>query len=170
MLPPGSKTAVLTLVTQQQPEKAHTLLTTLVPETIIFYRKPIPAPTPPPPPPARSQISPLVASTAPETAEKSPEPDAPLAIFGSVSATDIVAHIKGLLVEDAEGSRIALEPESIRFVGLEEETDRIKALGRWDIEISVGGSGLEPVRKVIEVLPPANEQHGSDERAAQPAA
>jgi hypothetical protein len=131
---------------------AHTLLATLIPETLVFYRKPIPAPAPPPQAPS---ISPLVASAnAPTTHDR----NTPLAIFGSVSATDIVGHIKGLLVEDADGSRIILGPENIRFLGLAEDADRIKALGRWEVEVSPGGTGLEPVRKVVEILPASEEE------------
>ncbi|KAK3299124.1 alcohol acetyltransferase-domain-containing protein [Chaetomium fimeti] len=143
------------------PEKAHTLLTTLIPDALVFHRKPIPAP--PPPPPTQS-ISPLVATANANTAQD--RDNTPLAIYGSVSATDIVGHIKGLLLNDAEGSHVVLGPENIRFQGLAEETDRIKALGRWEIEISVGGTGLEPVRKVVEILPLAE---AAGEGEAQPA-
>jgi hypothetical protein len=93
-------------------------------------------------------------------------PNASLAIYGSVSATDIVGHIKTLLAGDADGSRIVLEPENIRFLGLAEEADRVKALGRWEVEISVGGTGLEPVRKMVEILP-LSEASGEDD--SQPA-
>jgi hypothetical protein len=79
-----------------------------------------------------------------------------------VSATDVVAYIKGLLLGDAEGSRMVLGPENIRFLGLAEEADRVKALGRWEVEISVG-SKLEPVRKVVEILP---STEGADEGEA----
>ncbi|KAK4239439.1 alcohol acetyltransferase-domain-containing protein [Achaetomium macrosporum] len=143
------------------PEKAHTLLTTLIPETLTFRRKPIPAPTPAAAAPTQS-ISPLVASTSADTSH---EPSTPLAIYGSVSATDIVGHIKALLAGDVDGSRIVLEPENIRFLGLAEEADRVKALGRWEVEISVGGTGLEPVRKTIEILPLSE---GPSEDEAQP--
>ncbi|KAH6636754.1 alcohol acetyltransferase-domain-containing protein [Chaetomium tenue] len=144
-----------------QPEKAHTLLMTMIPEALIFHRKPIPVPAPPPP---TQSISPLVASANAETAQD--HNNAPLAIYGSVSATDIVAHIKGLLLNDAEGSHVILGPENIHFQGLVEEADRIKALGRWEIEISVGGTGLEPVRKVVEILPLVE---ATSEGEAQPA-
>ena len=120
----------------------------MIPETLVFHRKPIPAPAPPPP---AQSISPLVASANVDTAQD--RNNVPLAIYGSVSATDIVGHIKGLLLNDAEGSHVVLGPENIHFQGLVEETDRVKALGRWEIEISVGGTGLEPVRKVVEILP-----------------
>jgi hypothetical protein len=144
----------------QQPEKAHTILTSVVPETLTFHRNPIPAPAPAPP---TQSVSPLVASANPGPAH---DQKTPLAIYGSVSATDIVGHIKGLLVGDVEGSRIVLGPENIRFRGLSEDTDRLKALGRWEVDISVGGTGLEPVRKVIEILPSAE---GSSEGDTQPA-
>jgi ribosomal protein L9 len=98
----------------------------------------------------------LIASQNIEPAAATTTTTETLAIFGSVSTTDIANHIKGLLVEDTEASRISLEPGSIRFVGLEEHTDRVKTLGRWEVEISVGtaaDTGLEPVRKMIEILP-----------------
>ncbi|KAL2263854.1 hypothetical protein VTK26DRAFT_4763 [Humicola hyalothermophila] len=148
------------------PEKAHTILTTLVPDTLTFSRKPIPAPTSTPAAKSRTNtISPLVATASAESPTV-PDSAGPQAIFGSVSATDIVSHIKGLLVQDAEGSRMVLEPDSIRFVSLEEGADRLKALGRWDVEISIG-AGLEPIRKVIEILPLAD---GASEGTTQPEA
>lgn len=118
---------------------------------------------PAPAPPTRPDISPLVASTAAVKAETTSDSKAPLAIFGSVSATDLVAHIKGLLVADPEGSRIVLGPERIRFVGLGEDADRIKALGRWEVDISVGPPGLEPVRKVVEILPLSDGPNESED-------
>ncbi|KAL2137045.1 hypothetical protein VTI74DRAFT_9651 [Chaetomium olivicolor] len=139
--------APMITVQTTSPEKAHTLLSTMIPQTLTFHRKPIPAPAPPP---SNQSISPLVSSSQPEPGQ---DPAAPLAIFGSVSAIDIVGHIKNLLLHDVDGSRMVLGPENIRFLGLSEETDRIKALGRWEVEISPGGTGLEPVRKVVEILP-----------------
>lgn len=118
-------------------EKAHQLLSTLVPETLTFYRKPIPSP-------ARPKVSPLIAS---ETVQDA------LAIFGSVSAIDVLGHIKGLLAADSQGNRIALEPGQIRFVDLEDNADKIKIFGRWKVAISVNGSELGPVERVVEVLP-----------------
>ncbi|KAK4165846.1 alcohol acetyltransferase-domain-containing protein [Cladorrhinum sp. PSN259] len=111
-------------------EKSHALLNILIPETLTFYRKPNPASS----------------TTTPSGA------NAPLAIFGSVSVGDVINHIKGLLALDQEGSRVALEPANIQLRGLEENTDRIKTLGRFEAYISVDSS-KEPVIKVIEVLP-----------------
>ncbi|KAK4128293.1 hypothetical protein N657DRAFT_607509 [Parathielavia appendiculata] len=150
----------ITTVRTTTPERAHTLLTTSIPETLTFHRKPIPAPAPAPP---TQFISPLVASANPDSAQ---DQNTPLVIYGSVSATDIVGYIKGLLAGDADGSRIVLGPEDIKFRGLSEDTDRVKALGRWEVEISVGGRGLEPVRKVVEILPVAEKAGEAD---AQPA-
>ena len=145
-----------------QPEKAHALLSTNIPETLVFYRKPIPAPAPPPP--ARS-VSPLVSSASADAAH---DPNTPLAIYGSVSATDIVGHVKGLLAGDPHGSRIVLEPEDVRFLGLADDADRIKALGRWRVEIASGGTGLEPVRKVVEILPLEAGEAGEGEAQSAP--
>ncbi len=128
----------------------------------MFYRKPIPAPAPPPP--ARS-VSPLVSSASADAAH---DPNTPLAIYGSVSATDIVGHVKGLLAGDPHGSRIVLEPEDVRFLGLADDADRIKALGRWRVEIASGGTGLEPVRKVVEILPLEAGEAGEGEAQSAP--
>lgn len=130
----------------------------MIPKTLAFHRKPIPVPASSPP---SQPISPLIASAKPDATR---DQNGPLAIYGSVSATDIVGYIKSLLVNDVEGSRITLEPENIRFLGTEEETDRVKNLGRWEVEISVGDTGLGPVRKTVEVLPLTD---GSDKGEAK---
>ena len=69
----------------------------------------------------------------------------------------IVADIKARLIDDAEASRVALEPRHITLLGLEPGADRLKALGRWKIEISLVASGdkpdAQPVRKTVEILP-----------------
>ena len=115
----------------QQPERIHALLSTLIVPTLTFHRKPIPS--------------------APA------EPEAQ-AIFGSVSTTDILLAIKSDLALDPEASRITLEPRAVRFVGLDEENDRVKRLGSWEIEIAVPGASkytpeVEFVRRTVEVLP-----------------
>lgn len=78
------------------------------------------------------------------------------AIFGSVSTADVLASIKTALTSDPEAIRIPLEARSIRFIG--EETDRVKQLGEFEVEIAVpGASELVPevqfVRRTVEVLP-----------------
>lgn len=80
-------------------------------------------------------------------------------IFGSVSRTDILAVIKEKLLADAEGSRVALEPESLQLLGLDAAHDgenRIKRLGTFEILISPGigtnGKEIEPVRRIVQVV------------------
>ena len=82
------------------------------------------------------------------------DPTAALAIFGSVSTTDIAAAIKEILVNDTEAARIMLDGRDVRFVGMEDGADRVKMLGRWEVEIIPRGeaSGLESVKKVVEVI------------------
>ncbi|KAK0656021.1 hypothetical protein B0T16DRAFT_398340 [Cercophora newfieldiana] len=105
------------------PEVFRDLVATAIPETLTYFRKPIPvAPLPP-----TTKISPLIASSsAPSTAAE----NVPVGIFGSVSATDIIQQIKELLSNEPELARLQLEPQHIQFLGLEEGLDRLKALGR----------------------------------------
>jgi len=139
---------------QIKPEVFRDLLATGIPETLSFFRKPIPAP---PPSPA-AKISPLVASSM-----STPLPaNTATGIFGSVSASDVVQHIKELVSAEPELASLQLAPEHVRFLGLEDGSDRLKALGRWEVEISVSSlvprgtnttAPLAPIRKMIEVLP-----------------
>lgn len=95
---------------------------------------------------------------AEDPAEKQQEP-VQGAIFGSVSTTDIANTIRELMAADPEGSRISLDPRDIRFVTEDDGVDRVKSLGRWEIDITPGGSAsalrkdvVELVRKSIEVV------------------
>jgi hypothetical protein len=133
---------------------------TLVPEALIFHRKPIhtlaaesqATSTPP-----KERRSPLLAHHDPEPAPTPKEPEVDLkAIFGSVSTADVLASIKAALTSDSEAIRIPLELRSIRFTG--EETDRVKQLGEFEVQIAVpGASELVPevqfVRRRVEVVP-----------------
>lgn len=100
-------------------------------------------------------MSPLIASQAPTpTSQADSSNQAERAIFGSVSSTDILNQIQALISSHEEASRIVLKPSSIKIVGLADGNDRIRHLGQWDIEIAVAraGSGLEPVRKKVEIV------------------
>lgn len=72
-------------------------------------------------------------------------------IFGSVSSTDILALVREALLADRNGSRVALGTDGITFVGLEEGEDRIKRLGKWQVDI-VAGKDVKPVRRHVEVI------------------
>lgn len=144
-------------------------MTTLLPSTLTFYRKPIATPTPTPTPAmpeglpehprspalAANAATSQVAEDAPEeTASAAPEEPTPgpVAIFGSVSTNDILHIVKEALAADSEGGRVALEAESITILGLEAGEDRIKRLGTFAVEI-LPGKDFPPVRRIVEVVP-----------------
>ncbi|KAL7627899.1 hypothetical protein AAE478_002094 [Parahypoxylon ruwenzoriense] len=161
--PKKTKKDTLTL----PPEETLSLLQTLLPEILTFFRKPIPAvPAPPPPPstpaPPSPPRSPSLAANAAASTDvhrpSAPEPAAPagpvsIPIFGSVSATDILAAVKEKLLAEgdaAQVSRIALEAEGVQILGLDEGEDRIKHLGTFDVRISAS-KDLEPVHLTVVV-------------------
>lgn len=75
-------------------------------------------------------------------------------IHGSVSVRDVATFIKDKMLLDPEASRIHVQPEEIRFLGLAEGVDKVEKVGRFDIEIRthVGRDRVEPVRKSVEVV------------------
>jgi len=163
---------VLTKLPFFQPERIHALLSTLVVPTLTFHRKPIPQPAavPAPAPPAQPEQpkrSPLLAqhygTTTPSTEPETTSSDEPTAIFGSVSTTDVLLAVRSDLALDPEASRIPLDARGIRFVGLEAETDRVKSLGEWEVEIDVPGASkftpeVSVVRRVVKVVAAEEEE------------
>ncbi|EGO52860.1 hypothetical protein NEUTE1DRAFT_91606 [Neurospora tetrasperma FGSC 2508] len=139
------------------PETAHALLSELIPNTLTFHREPVPIPISKPKPALGPKISPLIARHVPASTPETPSTgEARRAIFGSVSSSDILNQIKALVSGHEEASRIILEPSSVKIGGLAEDNDRIRHLGRWEIEIAVArAGGLDPVRKSVEILPSA---------------
>ncbi|KAI8630566.1 hypothetical protein F5Y19DRAFT_50425 [Xylariaceae sp. FL1651] len=140
------------------PEEAQALLMALLPEVLVFPR--IPVASSPPPEPSAPRSPSLAANAATSTpAPEVPAPASPTAIFGSVSRNDILALIKESLLADSQGSRVALEVESLELLGLDPEYDgdnRIKRLGTFEVLIAPGidanGREIEPVRRVVEVV------------------
>ncbi|RYP68201.1 hypothetical protein DL771_006801 [Monosporascus sp. 5C6A] len=141
------KKGVLTL----PPEETQSLLTTLLPPTLTFARKPIATPAPEAAPEPVVPRSPSLAPTAAASQTAGVGAETP-AIFGSVSTNDILHVVKEALAVDSQGSRVALEAESVVILGLEAGEDRIKRLGTFEVEISPG-KDLEPVRRTVEVIP-----------------
>ncbi|KAM7211440.1 hypothetical protein V8F06_013171 [Rhypophila decipiens] len=128
----GDKTPKMPITT------AHTLISTLTPATLTFYRKVIEKP----------------ASEKAEKPRASRFKDTTLDIYGSVSTNDIANRIREYLVTDAEGRMVTLQPEDISIIGL--EGNALKAIGRYGAQIMLGGSedaGVQPVLKVVEILP-----------------
>ena len=125
------------------------IVSEMVPENIDFYRSPI-APTSSTSP--RHSPSVPAASAISAAAQEAARPQSPqkISIFGSVSTTDITDNLKEILAEDGKGSRVVLTPEDIVFVSHEEEKDRIKHLGTFEIDIKVKGQ-TAAVRRTITV-------------------
>jgi ribosomal protein L9 len=73
-----------------------------------------------------------------------------VAIYGSVSTTDIAENLKAIMAEDEQGKRVVLGPEDITFVGKTEETDQVKHIGTFEINIKVKGA-TDAVRRTIRV-------------------
>lgn len=76
-----------------------------------------------------------------------------------MSRNDILALIKQQLIESPQGSRVALEVESLELLGLDPEHDgenRIKRLGTFEVLITINVDSndkkLEPVRRVVQVV------------------
>ncbi|KAK0737713.1 hypothetical protein B0T21DRAFT_287480 [Apiosordaria backusii] len=134
-----------------KPERVRELLEKLIPETTTFYRIPIPVS-----PSNTSTISPLVAGAP--VAQENPEETA--AIYGSVSVKDIWSSIKSRLSDDEDGAQIVIEPAHVTVLGLKDETNKIKELGRFEVKVSIGNSTLEPITKFVEVLPSEKETEG----------
>lgn len=73
-------------------------------------------------------------------------------MFGSVSAEDVAAEIRSLLSGDAEAGLVRVDARDIKWVGVADGADRIKTLGRWDIEIAVRDAPGDSVRKAVVVV------------------
>ena len=101
------------------------LLNTLLPEVLSFSRKTIAAQDP-----AESDSA---------------------ALFGSVSTEDVAVEIRSILQADQEAGLVRVDARDVKFLGVGEGADRVKTLGRWNIEIVVRDAPGGPVRKAIEV-------------------
>lgn len=72
------------------------------------------------------------------------------AIYGSVSTADVAATLKAALAHNDEAARVILNEADIRFVTDSEgsDTQRVKELGVFKIEIQVPGAEAPLVRNV----------------------
>ncbi|KAK4997015.1 hypothetical protein LTR66_003505 [Elasticomyces elasticus] len=153
------------------PERSSQLLSILLPSRLDFYRQPIehisaaPTPTPPAPPEARRErdrsvsgaAADLLAARAVKPVPESLKAPANTTIYGSVSTADVLTAVRASLAENDEAARVVMSEEDVRFVGVTfeaegAETDRVKHLGNFEVEISVKGSS-EVVRRALRVLP-----------------
>lgn len=128
-------------------DQATEKISKLLPGNIDFFRTPINANTTPvqkrsPSLPASAQLSEAAGGNKQAPAEDSK------AIYGSVSTSDIAASIRAMLTEDPDAARIVLGPEDISFAVATEESDRVKRLGTFEVDIKVKGSPKAVRRKI----------------------
>lgn len=80
-----------------------------------------------------------------------------IAIFGSVSASDVATAMKAVLATNDEAARVVFGEEDVRFVNVKDEngktgeTDRVKYLGDYQVEVRVKGAEAI-VKRVVRVL------------------
>lgn len=82
------------------------------------------------------------------------EAEEKLKIHGSVTLQNIANLLKEKMLLDAEASRISIQPEDIKFIGLADGVDKIEKIGSFEVEINahVGKSKIEPIRRKIEIV------------------
>lgn len=90
-----------------------------------------------------------------EREQREKEAEELLRIHGSVSLQHIASAMKEIMLLDPEASRIHVQAEDIKFVGLEEGVDKVEKIGTFEVEIRAhaGKSKVQPIRKKIEVVP-----------------
>ncbi len=71
-----------------------------------------------------------------------------------MSTADIVESIKAILLASEDGARVVLTPEDVKIKEKESqdlgiESDRLKALGEFEIEIRV--KGVDPLRRRVVI-------------------
>jgi len=76
------------------------------------------------------------------------------AIFGSVTAHDVLEMVVAAAQAAHPGAFSGvLQARDVVLLGLEDGEDRIKRLGRFEVEVHTGGDGVPPLRRVVEVVP-----------------
>ncbi|KAL5120618.1 hypothetical protein ACEQ8H_001366 [Pleosporales sp. CAS-2024a] len=137
------------------PERSMELISAFVPPTIDFYRQRIARDDGDASPrPGASGAADVLTAAAMASRHKSPAH----AIYGSVSAADIVQTIRGALAHNDEAARVILTEADVRFVSGHDESDtsRVKQLGVFKIAIQLAGAG-EPISRNVRVREKASE-------------
>lgn len=140
-----------------QPQDASKLMSSVLPEDLVFYRIPIPnqeremSDGESQPPQSREHSSDT--GLTPDLVNK--RQAHPVPIYGSVSTTDIAEQVKSILCETEEGARLVLGAEDIIILNdgggeVNEEAGRLKGLGDFPIEIRVKNG--DAVRKTVRVI------------------
>jgi len=149
-------------VARLSPERSMQLLEIFVPSRLDFYRQPIPEEAKEPEPSTsdddrapkmRGAAADLFAARMQQqSAEKA---KALQAIYGSVSAQDILAAVRAVMGTNEESARVLVAEEDITFVeenraASVEEGGRIKHVGDYVVEIKIKGAE-EGIRRLIKV-------------------
>lgn len=134
-----------------QPAAAFIALSDTIPSFVNFYRTPIVA----------SETAKPSSSTEPAASSNN--------IYGSVSTADVATNLKALLASTVVAGKIVLAEDDITFTSIgDAQSDRVKQLGTFNIEIKVKGYN-EAIRRQVRVLPedeaPADEAT-RDEKAS----
>lgn len=149
-------------VDRLSPERSTELLSILLPPRLDFYRQPIEQPPPEPAaPPPRQERQPsfggaaadlLAARTPQSVAPEAPKLAGARAIYGSVSTHDVLVAMRAALAENDEAARVVLSEEDIKFMETAEgDTDRVKHIGEYNIEMRAKGAETA-VRRVVRVV------------------
>ncbi|KAI1100723.1 hypothetical protein F4804DRAFT_335997 [Jackrogersella minutella] len=140
------------------PQEILALLESHVPSTLEFARKPnLTVSTPAAENPVEPAVprSPSLArhAAASVMAPAPPQEPAVVAIFGSVSAHDIVAVIREKLLEGdpTQGARISLAADDLLIRGLDEGEDRIKHLGTFQVALAFS-KNVDPLILEVKVI------------------
>lgn len=148
-----------------QPERAIALLDVLLPTNLEFTRNPVQrAPS--------ENKSRLPASV--QHLLKASTPEGPVAIYGSVSTSDIATFIKEHIAYNDEAAQIQISDSNVKFVGLpsEEDASRVKHLGEFEVEISMKGAEATLNKRILVVKPrdgtPQSEPSAVDVSMVEP--
>lgn len=78
-----------------------------------------------------------------------------LKIHGSVTLANVASYLLEKMLLDPEASRIRVQADEIKFVGLEDGVDQVKKIGSFEVEIRthVSKMPVDPVRRRVEVVP-----------------
>ncbi|KAF2262793.1 hypothetical protein CC78DRAFT_497879 [Lojkania enalia] len=131
------------------PERSMELLTAFIPPTVDFARQPIEQEKVDVRP--RRGVSDAADILTAAAMASRPKPDEN-GIYGSVSASDVVATLKSALAHNDEAARVILTENDIRFVEGHAEGDnsKVKKLGTFKMEIQVPGAE-EPITRMVRV-------------------
>lgn len=140
------------------PERSMELVELFVPPRLEFYRQPIvEEKEPEKPAPERTQYGgaagDLLAARTPQTAKSKEKPQA---IYGSVSAHDVLVAMRAVMAGNDEAARVILQESDIQLIDLQQaegsEAGRLKHIGDFVMEIKVKGVE-KAIQRTVRINP-----------------